>query len=285
MRPPTSRTTESGPANGVPSTSMTASIAARSDHGGGCGRPYEAPDPEGGVATAVAEWRAVLIRDAPKRPLRTAIGVEQVEEGEERAQHHDRDGSRDVAGELSELALDEPGDHRRDLVDRRCDLRRERKPPEPERIASRPRWSSSRSAAMYGTNAMAMRTRAATKIAPTTAQAPSAARTRDQPRARSEMTSGAAAAAMTADSTSEAVSAMRTSEIHASTTASPPMTRRRQPKASRLVSHGGTSLGVLSDEAGESLCVTGRQVCLRLNGFYRSRPQRRSSPSDRRVAA
>ena len=88
---------------------------------------------------------------------------------------------------------------------------------------------------MDGTNAMAMSTRAATKIAPTTAQAPSAARTRDQPRARSEMTSGAAAAAMTADSTSEAVSATRTSEIHVRTTASPPMTRRRQPKASRLV--------------------------------------------------
>ena len=54
-------------------------------------------------------------------------------------------------------------------------------------------------------------------IAPTTAQAPSAARTRDQPLARNEVTSGAAAAAMTAESTSEAVSAMSTSEIHEET--------------------------------------------------------------------
>ena len=97
-----------------------------SDRGCGRGRPHEAADPEGGVATAVAEWRAFLMRNALKRPLRTAIGVEQEEEGEERAQDRDRGGPRDVAGELSELVLDEPGDHRRKVVDRRCDLRRER---------------------------------------------------------------------------------------------------------------------------------------------------------------
>ena len=63
------------------------------------------------------------------------------------------------------------------------------------------------------------------------------------------------------------------------------MTRRRQPKASRFVSHGGTSLGVRSDEAGGSVGVTGRPVCLTLESCTGPRPPRRCAMGPGSISA